>query len=432
MREYFTYLQYSGLEFERARTGPAPDLKDELLAFQDILKEAGEDLAEKTVRRYRFLIINEHFLGHVTFHKLLCRALTADPEVDFVEERDTIRLDRMESFEERVARKLVSLRIPHPWIKRQDLDLGRWRFQKFIANLALNRAVVRLKETAYDALAFHSQTAGLASLDLMRRYPTLISMDITNTQASQEWNHPWTRWTYWPCVFWERKIFKAAARIACWSDWVRNAVLAENPGLSPEKVQTLTPGADLEAFLSIPLIRTGREKTQLLFVGGDFERKGGNDLIAVFEAYLQDTCELHIVSNGAPQRVPAGITVYRNLEAYSPELLQRYAEADIFVLPTRNEAYGLVFAEAMAAGLPVVTTDINAIPDMLPESSLPYLIAPGDQAGLLKAVNELKADPGLRNRLGSFGRERAMSHFNAQLCFARYVEVLKEIATLGP
>ncbi len=393
--------------------------------FEEALREAGESTP---ARRYRFLIVNEHYLGHVTVHRLICKALAADPAVDFDPERDTIRLDTVDDFTERVERKLVSLRFPNRWVQQQDLDLARWRFQRFVANLARKRAIQKLSEHAYDALMFNSQTAALASLDIMRRYPSLVSTDITNRQAAAEWNLPATRWTYWPSMFWERKVFRAAGIVAPFSEWARQAILAENRGIDPEKVRTMPVGAELAPFLEMHLARPAREKTRLLFVGGDFERKGGADLLAAFEESLHPSCELHIVSNGAPEKLPEGVTVYRNIAPYSPELLEQYRQADIFALPTRNEAYGHVFIEAMAAGLPVIATHINAIPEILPEENRPYLIAPGDREALTTAVLAFRADPSLRQKLGQAGRERARSQFDANVCAARTVAWLKELA----
>jgi starch synthase len=325
------------------------------------------------------------------------------------------------------------LRFGTTWMQRQGLDFGRWRFQRFIALLARKRVESKLKQAEkegrpYDAIAFHTQTAAFACVDLMAKVPALVSTDITNAQASREWNIPASRWTYWPSIRWERAVFRQARAIATFSEWAQDAVLAENSNLNPGQVRHYPPGVELEKFLAIPMARPARDKCRLLFVGGDFERKGGTDLVACFRESLRETCELHIVSAGAPVGLEEeGIHVYRDLKPYSPELLACYREADIFVLPTRNEAYGHVFIEAMAAGLPVVATDINAIPGILAGEMHRFLIAPGDRQALRDAVLALQSEATLRVALGEAGRKRAIAEFDATTCLGRYVAWLKEI-----
>lgn len=399
-------------------------------SFKQTLEKAAETEAQ---RRYRFLIVNEHYLGHVSVHRLFCRALETDPQVEFDPETDTIRLDTVENLLERLQRRFASLRFGTAWMQQQNLDFARWRFQRFVALLArkrIDRALARAKKAGrpYDAIAIHSQTAAFAATDLMKQMPCLISTDISQTQASLEWNSPATRWTYQPGIRLEKLVFERASAIAVFSDWCRNAILVENPALPPAKVRTLPPGVELGPFVELPLERPPAEKLRLLFVGGDFARKGGPDLVACWEEYLKETFELHIVSNGAPAGLEEkGIAVYRDLKPYSQELLERYREADVFVLPTLNEAYGHVFIEAMAAGLPVVATRINAIPEIVPPEGLPLLIPPGNREALREAILSLQ-DPARRQALGQTVRDKAKARFDAGACFAAYVGWLKAIS----
>ena len=333
------------------------------------------------IEPYRFLIINEHYLGHRTVHRLLCRQLAENPDVDFEPDRDVILLDTPLDPGDRLFRRIASLRFPNRWVQAQNLDFGRLRFQHYVAATARKRLEAALRKTAYDALFIHSQTAALMSLDIMARIPTLISTDITNAQAAEEWNAPWTRWTYWPNRRGEQNVFARAAGIAVMSDWTRQAALKEHPALPPERIHHFPPGADLTPFEAMPTERPPGDKPNILFVGGDFERKGGPLLLDVFERHFSGAARLHLVSAMAPAHLPPDVTAHRNLQPYSPELLDLYRRADIFALPTRNEAYGHVFIEAMAAGLPVIATDINAIPEIVtPGEGL--LFPPDDPAAL--------------------------------------------------
>ncbi|MGI9111297.1 MAG: glycosyltransferase [Gaiellaceae bacterium] len=82
-----------------------------------------------------------------------------------------------------------------------------------------------------------------------------------------------------------------------------------------------------------------------------------------------------------------------------------YGEADVFVLPSRNESFGMVAAEAAAAGTPVVVTDHCGVAALLGERAA--VIVPPEVAPLREAIVRVLADPGLRERLGAGGREVA-------------------------
>lgn len=84
-------------------------------------------------------------------------------------------------------------------------------------------------------------------------------------------------------------------------------------------------------------------------------------------------------------------------------LAHQYRRADLFVLPSYYEGYGMALAEALARGLPVVSTTAGAIPDTVPTTA-GLLVPPGDEAALAEALIRLMNEPGLRERLASGAR----------------------------
>jgi glycosyltransferase involved in cell wall biosynthesis len=157
--------------------------------------------------------------------------------------------------------------------------------------------------------------------------------------------------------------------------------------------------------------RRGRARTgvkpRLLFVGGDFPRKGGFDLLEAWTTgQLHQIATLDLVTNWElPAALPEGVRVWRHVEAYSPEWLARWEQADIFVMPTHNEAFGLVFQEAAAAGLPAIGTSLNAVPEIVHDGETGVLVPPGDIRALAGAMHALIESADLRARLGARGRE---------------------------
>ena len=80
-----------------------------------------------------------------------------------------------------------------------------------------------------------------------------------------------------------------------------------------------------------------------------------------------------------------------------------YRAADLFVLPSFHEGYGLVYAEAMAHGLPIVATSAGAIPETVPREA-GLLVAPGDPAALAQGLRLLLAQPAIAARLAAGSR----------------------------
>lgn len=88
------------------------------------------------------------------------------------------------------------------------------------------------------------------------------------------------------------------------------------------------------------------------------------------------------------------------------QLEAEFQQADVFVLPSRFEGYGMVFAEALAAGLPVVAARAGAVPDVVPETA-GLLVPPDDATALTAALRRLLTDDGLRRRLQIGARNAA-------------------------
>jgi len=108
-------------------------------------------------------------------------------------------------------------------------------------------------------------------------------------------------------------------------------------------------------------------------------------------------------------------------------LPEYYANADLFVFPSRRESFGLVLAEAMAMGLPAVSTQVGAIPEVIKNRETGILAPPDDPKNFAEAVNSLLDDPKKMKIMGLKGRERAKKYFTWQKVVKRVEDEYKNI-----
>ena len=177
-----------------------------------------------------------------------------------------------------------------------------------------------------------------------------------------------------------------------------------------EKIRVVEPGTD-----PAPLANgSGGETVQLLCVATLIARKGHDVLFRALADVGERNWRLRCVGS---ERDPAvgrrlrdlvrqlGLTEHVTFEgeADTAAIARYYDGADLFVLPTRYEGYGMAVAEALARGLPVVSTTTGAIPDIVPEPA-GVLVPPEDVSALTAALSSLLQDPSRRRRLAEGAR----------------------------
>jgi glycosyltransferase involved in cell wall biosynthesis len=172
---------------------------------------------------------------------------------------------------------------------------------------------------------------------------------------------------------------------------------------------------------------------RLLYVGRLLREKGVLDLVEAMPSVLDCApCRLVIVGDGGVERAlrerirDLGLTTVVSMTGFleGDELLRAYAEAHVFVLPSWSEGFPTVLAEAMDAGLAIVTTRIQGAVDYLVEGEHALFTAPRDVEGLAAALVEAIRSPDLRARMGAANRERVRL-FDPEVVARDYLQVLR-------
>jgi glycosyltransferase involved in cell wall biosynthesis len=286
-----------------------------------------------------------------------------------------------------------------------------------------------LEAGPFDALLFLTHNPAVFHRSVLRRIPTVLWTDVTPVQLdlqAEEYGHKTSsnRWVQKLKHDQVAATYAAATKLVGWSNWAKDSFVRDY-GAALSKVDVVHPGVDLARFAP----RSGevrRGLPRLLFVGGDFARKGGPLLLEVFREHLQGRAELDIVTRD-PVPPCSGVRVHHGLNAGSPKLLSLYQEADVFVLPTMGDCFSIASMEAMAIGLPVVVTNVGGISDIIEQGRSGYLVARGDARALNQALESLVDDPEKRRAMGARGREIVESKFNAERTAERLMAVLSSI-----
>jgi glycosyltransferase involved in cell wall biosynthesis len=182
-------------------------------------------------------------------------------------------------------------------------------------------------------------------------------------------------------------------------------------GYDPRKIVAMPYGVDTARFSPSQTSRTD-STFRVLFVGQIGQRKGASYLFEAYEMFRKADSELHVVGSFvADQKIYSRFShLYRHTEnlpqATLPEL---FRAADVFVLPSLVEGMSLVALEAMACGLPIITTT-HGQGEIVRHGVDGFLVPIRDPAAIAAQLELLYRDSGLRRQMGRNAREQALRH----------------------
>lgn len=222
--------------------------------------------------------------------------------------------------------------------------------------------------------------------------------------------------------FWSKKIIRIATNmlnsggckaIILWSEWAKKGYIQD--GVDPSKIRVIPP-----AFVSSNN-KLEHKSTNILFIGRDFHRKGGDVALKVFEKLKRSFPDLRLTFIGRIKdknilekiRHDDSVAYYDHVS--KQDLHNKiFPSSDIFLLPTTAEAYGMSIVEAMSNCLPVVTSRVSAIPEVVDDGVTGYLATPGLVDEFADKCARLVSDERLRKKMGNNARSKVETAFSPE------------------
>lgn len=290
-------------------------------------------------------------------------------------------------------------------------------------------AAVRRRAAADDVLFFHTQSLALFAPLAAGRRPYVVSVDATPLQMDRygQWyahrTHGGRVEAAKRAMY--RRVFGQARALVAWSEWAAGS-LVRDYGVPRGRITVAHPGAPASLFA---LERTARDPAQpprILFVGGDFARKGGPLLLDAF-APLAGRAELVLVTEAELAPRP-GVRILHGVRPGTDRFLAAFREADLFCLPTLGDCTPVAIGEALAAGLPVITTAVGSNEETVRSGETGIVVPPGDGRALAEAMRTLVDDHAARERMQRRAREDARARFDATANAGRVLDLLEAVA----
>jgi glycosyltransferase involved in cell wall biosynthesis len=257
----------------------------------------------------------------------------------------------------------------------------------------------------------------------------MLAIELEGERAGgRRWT--WSFSMHGPDEFFElsdvRLLEKAgsASAVSCISDFARSQVMALLDEDEWSKLWVIHNGVDPNHFAPAPARDDGAGPLNVLYIGRMVPVKGQALLVDAIEELRRSglNVEATLLGDGARRERLQRTVRERHLEDVvklpgavgQDEIRMYYAQADIFVLPSFAEGVPGVLMEAMAMGLPVVTTRIAGIPELVEDGYNGLVVAPGRVDVLVDAVQRLAADADLRRQMGDRGRAKVVAEYSIE------------------
>lgn len=302
----------------------------------------------------------------------------------------------------------------------------RWRADP-VAYVRLERLVRRLRPDLVQTWLFAANAYGRLAA-LRAGVPAIVASERCVDPWKSESQHLLDRW-----------LARRTAAVVVNSPGVRD--FYAHHGIAPALLRVIPNGIELPAPLGgareqlLQELGLPADARLLAAVGRLWPQKRVKDLIWATDLLQVIRSDAHLLVIGdGPQRATLERYTqlcriehrvhFLGLRADVPQILPH---CDLLWLASGYEGMPNVVMEAMAAGIPVVATDIPGTRELVVPQETGYLVPVGDRAELARWANKLLDDPELRRRMGTAARERVAAHFSVEQMVARFADLYREL-----
>jgi glycosyltransferase involved in cell wall biosynthesis len=328
-------------------------------------------------------------------------------------------------------------------VKRSYLPLVESYLPGVAASYVVSNRLRELdREVDLDVIEFPNWEApGLVYTKLPKRKPVVArahtpffeTLTIDKTGQTPSWADR--------VVCWQEQVACLGADALVASTRFHANMIERHYGLPAGTIRILPLGLDI-ATLQTSISPRSPGPFRVLYVSRLEKRKGTQTLLDAVPSVLQSHPDTEFYFVGSDRKHADGGTTHEEyfrakypqcvnnvkfLGVVSAEDLTKwYQSADLFVVPSVYESFGLIYIEAMAAGLAVVGGRGGGIPEVIADGETGFLTEPNDVADVVRRVNQLIADGELRERMAKAGRARVEQRFSRELMAQNTEQVYRD------
>jgi glycosyltransferase involved in cell wall biosynthesis len=225
--------------------------------------------------------------------------------------------------------------------------------------------------------------------------------------------------------------------VVCISDFARSQLMALVGEEHWDKLRVVHCGIDPSRFTPVDRDRPDGAPLEVLCVGRLVPEKGQSLLVEAVDDLCRRGVDVRLTLVGdGPSRpaIEAQLSrlgrrdhVHLTGAVGQDQILERYARADVFCLPSFAEGVPVVLMEAMATELPVLTTRITGVPELVADGANGVLVRPGRSDVLADALAELAKDPDRRRELGAAGRQTVIDEFEVKRSAEQLAKLFRSV-----
>lgn len=219
-----------------------------------------------------------------------------------------------------------------------------------------------------------------------------------------------------------RRLSRGRHHFLCVSAWYAEG-LAHEHDIPSDRIAEVPFSVDTD-YWRRSAERDVSQPLRILFVGGDFYRKGGPELLAVSEMADFQDCQFDFVTLFRPERVRPNAVFHSGMKPNSAALRDLVQSCDIFVLPTRADCSSIATLEAASCGLPAIVTETGGVGEIVEHGRTGMIIESQDVLSIAEAIRTYQRDRQQASIHGAAARRRVARHFDDRVSLGALKAVL--------